>query len=1440
MSTLFISHSSTDSEAANELAGWLQRQGHHSLFLDFDPEYGIPPGRDWEEELYRQLKACQAFVALCSEAAMASCWCLAELSHARALGKLIVPVRIAPCTLRPQLAELQIIDLIKEPELGYERLREALTGVFDWDRRRPPYPGMMAFEEVDAAIFFGRDAEIQQALDRLQQVRNFGGPRLQLFLGASGSGKSSLVRAGIMPRLRAAPDAWSLIGPVRTRDRPLDELLAQLGRELPAEGGVAEEVLALASRAETAPQLLPRAQQVLRRRPDRAHATLVLVIDQLEELLLPLAQAEELMRILRPALQDPDASVLVIATLRSDFLGSLQAHPDWRDLRPEMVTVAPLSVEGFSAVIEGPAELAGLELEPSMVRAMVADTATPDALPLLAFTLRELWEMAGEDGRLTLAEYERLGGLHGSVAKAAEAVLGAVAPGREQRRVLRSALFALVRLDEEGRYTRQVVRWEDLPAASHPLLEAFIQARLLIVGSHDGIRTLEVAHESLFRVWQRLNRWLEANREALRVHDGLRRAAQEWQGGGRPAELLNHRGRRLKAALSLARKGPFPLGDTEWAYLKACRRRDLRKRLGIIAGALSVVAVVIGLFWQELSRRQQVRDAQQSEAELHWASGISARDRDADFLKASHHFVHAAELELKLDPARAASAYWAAVWLGSGPKVMAAADLDPAPISTAFDTTGDAVRLWDGDGASQVWRWEEGTALPPLASGSHRGQITSADGRPLARWIVLRDDDGVVELRDRRSGAPGITTPPGAIGVWIGDTDEATAVSAHVNGDIRVWDLARGESRGGWHQATGVAGVAISPNGNRLLFWTPDGAAILRDDNGPREVVPPVDDRANRIRGGALGRQADKIMLWGSDGRIWFPERPGFEPAPVAGGFCGPGAIGARFLDALPDSDPLENQGRLLIWNHGACGTARLWDLATQRPVGTVMRHGPEITGLAVHKERLLTWSQLGGPARLWHLATGEAVATLDTVTEARFTAGDLLLTWDDSKARLWSSQSGEPLGLPLHHGGPIREVIASEDGRHLLSWADDGSLRLWQAPPSPVAMTLRLPAAVLDAVLVTGEETVRVVSPGGEVYVWSTSGDAPLKCDSAPLTCDSLDSDARFASFAPGGDRLLTANVEGDVRLWSWEAGRFEPLAFPGGTIGNDPVAGVAWGAGADSLLFWGLQECTAWLWRVGKSRAVPLEHGDDGQETCRLHGAVLASDGSGRALTWGEDRRLRLWDLEGGDPVLVGTIAKDVLVRTAELDGDRLLVAIDEGGVSLSQLNNSDVDMHLSHAAVRGARWDSEGERVLSWGGGSTRIWEDGTLQAFLASEADLEEAAFMAGGERVLSWENDGGVQVWDALEGHPLTPVLRGPGPDATALDSDVGAGQMRLLIAARDSVTLWRLPAFATPPPRPTLRQELLTGTRLTIPGEVEVLSAEAWQEIASSLAGTGK
>jgi TIR domain/Novel STAND NTPase 1 len=208
MTAIFISHSSADYEASVKMKLWLEQQGHTSLFLDFDPETGIKAGSDWEETMYYKLRQCQAVLALLSPHWLAPKWCFAELVQAREKGKVIFPIKVQPCDATHVFGDMQQIDLTTHADEGYSRLAIGLKecgldprDVFDWDPTRPPYPGLLAFQEEDAAIFFGRGEEILNGLETLASLRRRGrgAPRLVLFLGASGSGKSSLVRAGLIP-----------------------------------------------------------------------------------------------------------------------------------------------------------------------------------------------------------------------------------------------------------------------------------------------------------------------------------------------------------------------------------------------------------------------------------------------------------------------------------------------------------------------------------------------------------------------------------------------------------------------------------------------------------------------------------------------------------------------------------------------------------------------------------------------------------------------------------------------------------------------------------------------------------------------------------------------------------------------------------------------------------------------------------------------------------------------------------------------------------------------------------------------------------------------------------------------------------------------------------------------------------------------------------------
>jgi hypothetical protein len=243
VASLFISHSSRDQGAAQRLAERLQAEGFAALFLDFDPEQGIPAGRNWERELYAQLRKADAVIILASAASVASRWCFLEVGLARSLNKPIFPLRLEDDAQMALLDDAQWIDLA-EGERAYARLWEGLRQAgldpadsFSWDPNRRPYPGLEPFAPQDAAVFFGRDHEIDRLLELVQPTLQRGvAGRLVAIVGPSGSGKSSLLRAGLLPRLENLKERWVVVPPMLPGQQPTRKLARSLSQAFSAHG----------------------------------------------------------------------------------------------------------------------------------------------------------------------------------------------------------------------------------------------------------------------------------------------------------------------------------------------------------------------------------------------------------------------------------------------------------------------------------------------------------------------------------------------------------------------------------------------------------------------------------------------------------------------------------------------------------------------------------------------------------------------------------------------------------------------------------------------------------------------------------------------------------------------------------------------------------------------------------------------------------------------------------------------------------------------------------------------------------------------------------------------------------------------------------------------------------------------------------------------------
>jgi DNA-binding SARP family transcriptional activator/class 3 adenylate cyclase/ABC-type glycerol-3-phosphate transport system substrate-binding protein len=549
---------------------------------------------------------------------------------------------------------------------------------------RNPYKGLHAFSEADADDFFGRDALVDRLVERMAQQVD--GSRFLAVVGPSGSGKSSIVRAGLIPTLRAGAlpgsDRWFYVE-MLPGGHPMEELEATLQR---VAVDPPHDVLELLERSERG-----LVQLVDRLLPDDG-SELVLVVDQLEEVFTMVEEErvrDQFLQSLVTATQERGSRVRVVVTLRADFYDRPLSIPGLAELmRTRMETVVPLTAEELERAIGGPAGRIGIVPELALVAEMVADVSDrPGALPLLQYALTELFER--RRGRaLTLEAYREIGGVSGALARRAEELYEAMS--EPEREAARQLFLRLVIAGEGAWDTRRLVPRAELLSldvdrrAMERVIDTFGRHRLLSFDRDPATRgpTVEVAHEALLRSWDRLRISIEDVQDDLRQHRRLFGAAADWEGSSRDPSLLL-RGRRLEELHAWELSTELALSRGEHEYLTASarerdrqleedrtraeRERTLERRsvgrLRALVAVLTVAVLVAAGLTAVAANRAQEAERQSDEARVAGLTGAALSnlvpDPDLSLVLA----LHAVDLSASLDqpvPAEAVEAlHWA-------------------------------------------------------------------------------------------------------------------------------------------------------------------------------------------------------------------------------------------------------------------------------------------------------------------------------------------------------------------------------------------------------------------------------------------------------------------------------------------------------------------------------------------------------------------------------------------------------------------------------------------------------------------------------------------------------------------------------------------------------------------------------------------------------------
>jgi WD40 repeat protein len=1137
-------------------------------------------------------------------------------------------------------------DVLFQRALGPRVSRATITGA-------PvcPYRGLAAFQPEDADRFFGREELVAELLDRLDR------DRVLFVVGPSGSGKSSVVRAGLIPAVRAGGVADSARWPVALfspRAEPTAELSYQLRRiadaAAPPGGGSGE------------PSSVLRPVEA-RRLADSICASsggLLMVIDQFEELFtLNRRPDQEAFIEMLAALVDPAGSrVRAVMAMRADFYGICATFP-WlaKRVAANQVLVGPMSRADLRKTIEQPAAVAGLRLEDGLVDTVLEDGGSePAALPLVSHAMAETWRRRDED-TLTLAGYREAGGVAGSISQTADS-LYEMAFDEAEREVCRRLMLRLVTPGEGTSDTRRRLFTSELdrdpdPEMSRKVAADLIDARLLTVDRDS----LEIAHEALLQSWPRLRAWIEEGRDDLRTRRRIDHAAAEWSAQDRDPDLL-YRGAPLQAALEWVADHGDVLGPTEEGFLaeseqaslrsraqaEEAARRSLRlRRVAVsILAILTIAAVVASIvafsaLGQARSRYGQALAAQ--------AVGFTDSDPRAAIALAVEAMARGQERSIDARSALvdASQALADATFLPSGPAVSVG---DSSSIAVSPD--GEFIVTGNRDGSISTWK-PTGDVLDANVAG-HAKAIEEMDFAPDGRWLVSGSDDGSIHLWDLAD--PTDVPPPATVGetgsiVWnvAVAPDGAMAASATEDGAIRLWDLmARRQIGEPIAQLNGDAlTVAFSPDGELILAGNGVGGVIGWSVADRRVAIPWFSAHRSDVWEIEFDPAGSRFATASSDGRIrlWDTTTGELVAEPFAR--TADDVRGVMMVDAENVVAGDEDGHLLVAPANGSAG-----------PTVTASRHDAQIVDAAWGTGTLATlgadqqmqvWSSAGDPTAL-EIAeqTSGAYAVAASPDGTRIATGD-----GQGNVRVFSASTGErQLGPVRLHEGIVWGLAFSEDGSMLASGGEDGHVQVIDAFTGG-ALTSPDPAGEqIDAVLFADG---RLLAGGadGTIRIWSG---AALEGELGPHR-----GGVTAMALSPHGV-LAVADRSGLVRIWSLDDQSQVGQAL---AADDNTIWGLAWSADGAVLATASADEAVQ-LWEVSTRELIGSLSPHPGGAT----GVGFLGDGSTLATTSAAGV-VRLWDL-GAQP-LGGPLPghRGSAWRIAVLAGMRFATSSEDGTVRI-----------------------------------------------------------------------------------------------------------------------------------------------------------------------------
>jgi len=1129
-----------------------------------------------------------------------------------------------------------------------------------------PYRGLASFEREDAPWFFGREKVIQRLfeLDR--------GASLPLIVvGPSGSGKSSLLRAGLMAQLTGP------VAPFVPTATPAADFAAVVA-SLPASSGVAGASGSLGSK--------PR----------------YVIVDQFEAVFTRCQDEEQRQAFIR-VVGDLAETATVILALRADFYDQALRYPVLAAaLQARQVVLGPMTADQVRRAIVEPARRAHLEVEDGLVELLLRDldprtpnaqkpgaaeqgAHEPGALPLLSHALLSTWEHSST-GAITVADYLASGGISDAITRTAEGVFALLTA--DQQQMARRLFLRLVHVADDAPPTRSAVRLTELTPLggqdTEELLGRFVDERLITVDAD----TVQITHDALLTAWPRLRSWIDTGQDDLRTRRRIIEAARIWQENDRDSSALP-RGLQLAIfrdwnadADNRDSLGPLASGFVAAAIAEEQAReraeRHRARRLRRLVGALTVLVVVVvglaGYSFQQRATAATARDDADSREVAVMAGQLRGQDVPlaAQLSVAAYGIARTPEADASL---LESSGTPSAAQLTDAPELVQAVSLSPSHTLLAVAAANGTLRLWNVASPSHpagvggpLMNYRDSPLYTTAISPDGKILAAAGAGRTVSLWNIT--DPG----RPIPVGKP--LTGPGSTVYSVAFSPDGLIMAAGSADDtVRLWNLADPLAPKALATLRGPSGyvesVAFSPSGRVLAAGSADKtvrlwnvadpsrpAALGRPLTGPANIVTSVTFSPNG-QTLAAGSQDDKVWLWNVaapakaapegtlTGATDWVNAVAFSPngQTVAAGSSQNSVLvwnlASRSLTAqLPQADPVtslawDGAGRLAAGD--ADGTVSFWSLPSPillagAPVNSVAFSSDDGM-LAVGSQNLQLWD----PASHSLLASLPAPAATFVNAVAVAPGGRLVAAgYGNGTFQLWrtTGKVPAPLGpeLPASNAGMIESVSFSPDGRILATGGDDGTVRLWSVPPpgSARARAVSLLATehdsgsyVFSVAFSPDGQTLAAASADGLTRLWSVRDPSEPVPLGPPLTGPA--SYAYSVAFSQDGNLLAVGSADKTVRLWTVsDPARPRPVGAPL-TGPASYVYSVAFSPDGKTLAA-GVTDGTVWLWNLAVPAHPSLVATITGPNG---HVYSVAFSHSGQVVAAGSaDGTVRLWD--------------------------------------------------------------------------------------------------------------------------------------------------------------------------------------------------------------------